>query len=49
MTQVNGMKNLIIQVTDFLKGPMVDLLFYCLIILYQENVTSEKFSHSRTL
>ena len=28
MTQVNGMKNVIMQVTDFLKGAMVNLLFY---------------------
>ena len=49
VTHVNGMKNAIMQVTYFLNGPMVDLLFYCHIILYWEQVTSyEKFSHNLT-
>ena len=38
------------QVTNVLKDPMFNLLFYCHIISYWEKVTfSEKFSHSLTL
>ena len=38
------------QVTHFLNGPMLNLLFYCHIILYWEKVTSyKKFSHNLTL
>ena len=36
VTQVNGMKNAIMQVTYFLNNPMVNLLFYCHIILHWE-------------
>ena len=34
MTQVNGMKIVIMQVTYFLNSPMVNLMFYCYIILH---------------
>ena len=38
------------QVTYFLNGPKFNLLFYCNIILYWENVTYyEQFSHNLTL
>ena len=50
MTELNGVKNAIIQVTYFLNGPMSHLLFCCHIILYCEKVASyEKFDHSLTL
>ena len=43
------MKNAIMQVTYFLNGPVVNLLFYCQIILYLEKVTSyEKCNNSIT-
>ena len=49
-TLVNRMKNAIMQVTYFLHGFMIDLLFICHITLYQEKMTSyEKFNHSLTL
>ena len=49
-TLVNGMKNVIMQVTYFLRGSMINLLFICHITLYREKMTSyEKFSHSLTL
>ena len=44
---MNGMKNAIMQTTYPLNSPMINLLFYCHIILYWEKVTSyDKFSHS---
>ena len=50
MTQVNGMKNTIIQVTHILNCSMINLLFYCHIILYQEEIISyNKFSKILTL
>ena len=37
------------QMTYFWNGPMFNLLFYCHIVLYWENVTSyEKFSNRLT-
>ena len=39
-TQMNGMKNAIMQVTYILNGSMISLLFYCHIIFYWEKVTS---------
>ena len=46
---VTQVKNVIMQVTYFLNDPMVNLLFYCHIILYWEKVTSyEKFSYNLT-
>ena len=38
MTKLNGVKNAIIRVTQFLNGPMFNLLFYCHITLYWEKV-----------
>ena len=43
------MKNFIIQVTYFLNGPMSNLFFDFDIVLYQEKVTYEKFSHNLIL
>ena len=40
MTQLTGMKNAVMQVTYFLNDTMVNLLFYCHIILCREKVTS---------
>ena len=49
-TLVNGMKNVIMQVTYFLHSSMINLLFICHITLHQEKMISyEKFSHSLTL
>ena len=36
VTQVNGMKNVIMQMTYFLNDPMVNILFYYHIIIYIE-------------
>ena len=45
-TQMNGMKNVIIQVAYFMNLPILNLLFYCHIILFLEKLTFyEKFSH----
>ena len=54
---MNGMKNVIIQLTYSLNGPMINLLFYCHIVLYYchivlycAKVTSyDKFRQSFTL
>ena len=47
---MNGMKNVIIQLTYSLNGPMINLLFYCHIVLYCAKVTSyDKFRQSFTL
>ena len=44
-TLVNGMKNVIMQVTYFFHGTMINLLFICRITSYWEKMTScEKFS-----
>ena len=44
-TLVNGMKNVIMQVTYFFHGSMINLLFICRITSYWEKMTScEKFS-----
>ena len=44
------MKNAFMQVTYFLNGPKVNLLFYCYIIIYWEKATSyEKYSNNLTL
>ena len=49
MTKQNGVNNVIMQVTCFLNGLMLNMLF-CNIVLYLEKVTSyEKFSKNRTL
>ena len=42
MTQMNGMKNEIMQVTYFLNVPMVNLVFYSHIKLNWEKVTSHE-------
>ena len=45
VTKLNDVKNAIMQETYFLNGPILNLLFYCHIILCWEKVTSyEKFS-----
>ena len=38
LTLVNGMKNAIMQVTCFLNGSVVDILFYCQITTYWNKV-----------
>ena len=49
-TQMNGMKKAITQAAYYLKGPMINLLFYCHIILYWEKVTSfDTYSHGFTI
>ena len=43
-TLVNGMKNVIMQVTYFLHGSMINLMFICHVTLYREKMTSyQKF------
>ena len=50
VTKLNEVKNVIMQVTYFLNGPMFNLLFCCHIVLYREKVTSfEKFNHKLKL
>ena len=50
LLQVNGMKNAITQVTYYLNGTIVNLFFYCDIILYWKKVTCyERFSHTFNL
>ena len=46
VTQMNEMKNVIIQVSYFMNVLILNLLFYCHIILFLEKLASyEKFSH----
>ena len=49
MTKLNGVKNIIMQVTYFLDGHRLNLLFYYHIILYWEKMSPyEKYSHNLT-
>ena len=49
VTQVNGKKNVIMQVTYFLNDSVLNIMFYCHVITYWQRVPPlEKFNRSLT-